>query len=121
MKSSLGAITKAQRRRLEIIKFHVGCLACRRDHDSLVPAEAHHLLSGGRRISHDATVPLCPWHHRGACNSDAGSIDMEILYGPSLALSKRKFHELYGTDEEMLDETNRRVKEFESRTIGGTK
>ena len=58
MKSSLKSPTKAELRRFYILKFEIGCLF----HPG-TPAEAHHLLSGGKRISHMATIPLCPLCH----------------------------------------------------------
>jgi len=64
-------------------------------------AEAHHLLSGGKRIGHEATIPLCPECHWRIHNE------------------KKSFHDKHGTDEYLLDLTNRAVANFESRTVGG--
>jgi hypothetical protein len=42
-----------------------GCCICREEAGWSVPCEIHHMLSGGGlRISHRATVGLCPPHHR---------------------------------------------------------
>lgn len=97
MQSSLPAPTPAELRRFEILKFWVGCI----NHPG-TPAEAHHLLDRGRRISHRATVALCPECH------------YEIANTP------RAFYEEYETsDAELLAETDRRVADFELKTIGG--
>ena len=100
MKSSLSAATVSERRRFEIICREIGCLV----HKGR-PAEAHHLLSVGRRISHLHTIPLCPDCHTGENSTH----------------KRRKwFAACYGTDEELLKETNRRVALFEANTIGGS-
>ena len=110
MKSSLKNPTKAEVRRIQIIKGEIGCVACRIDGHGYVPADAHHLLSGGRRISHSHTIPLCPWHHRGVV------ADYKPIGMPSLALDKKKFEEWYGTEEQLLEFTNVAGEAFE-RTV----
>ena len=47
----------------------MGCIVCRNEGLGASPAEVHHLCghpwSGmGKRASDDATIPLCPIHHR---------------------------------------------------------
>lgn len=43
-----------------------GCVACRADGLGVRPAAVHHILSGGRRMGHLFTLPLCdPGHHQG--------------------------------------------------------
>ncbi len=98
MKSSLNNLTKKERRRIDIIKFEIGCL----NHPGTF-AHAHHLLSAGKRISHAHTIPLCPECHVGK----------DSIHG-----RKKWFREKYGTDEELLAETDKHVEEFEARTIG---
>ena len=88
-------ISKAQARRFYILKFEIGCLF----HPN-TPAEAHHLLSGGVRRGHDFTVPLCPQCHWEVHNE------------------KMKFFTEHRTSNElMLEETNRRVAEFEGSVV----
>jgi hypothetical protein len=95
MKSSLPSPTKAQSRRFEIIKREVGCIV----HGNW--ADAHHQHSGGVRISHDHTIPLCKNCHWLIHNR------------------KRQFHLDHGTDAELLEKTNKRVSEIEGNIIGG--
>lgn len=104
------APTKAQKRRMRLLKEEVGCMACRLDGLGYVPPDIHHLLSGGRRIGHDATVPLCPWHHRG--------VRALVVIGPSLANSPRDFHRAYGSDQELLEMTNTILEKVEGQIIG---
>ena len=64
--------TKAEQERFQAMR-RIGCIACfigrqigiasaQLAHRNL---EIHHLLSGGRRIGHEATVCLCHYHHQG--------------------------------------------------------
>ena len=110
---STGKPTKAQSGRFERLK-RSGCRACdvnARRWWAVCDGEgcdAHHLLSGGRRIGHDATIALCPWHHRGIRPADcATDADAFHKYGPSLANGSKPFRETYGTDDELLAEQNR--------------
>lgn len=99
--------TKAERERMARIKAF-DCVACTitRVFRTATGVEVHHLLSGNKRRGHLFTIPLCPWHHRG----DAGGWGvkwMEANMGPSLARTSRKFRAVYGTDDELLERTNK--------------
>lgn len=86
-----------------------GCAACRK-RGHMRYADAHHILDGGRRISHSHTIPLCSWHHKGM---EPGVSDQECenMLGPSLARSKRAFIAEFGTETELLEETDSRYME----------
>ena len=101
MKTALPVATKAEKRRFEIITQQIGCIACIQDGHPDTPAETHHLLDTGRRISHADTIPLCPNHHA------------------TIHRKKRWFREQYGTDMALLGQTNGRVIVIESNIIGG--
>jgi hypothetical protein len=82
-----------------------GCICCRKL-GFISPAEIHH-ITDGYRLGHDATLPLCPWHHRGV--PPCGFVSKKLvatLYGPSLAESKRDFVAEYGSEMELLEEIN---------------
>ena len=97
--------TKSQRERFRLFQ-HIGCVACRKE-GRWNFADVHHLLSGNKRRGHDATIPLCPWHHRGEPAVYVPVREMETLAGPSLARTSRKFRERYGTDDDLLSYTNK--------------
>lgn len=80
------------------------CLACLiHDGRRYLGCDAHHLLSGGRRIGHMATVGLCSWHHRAVPPYSGHSAKTcRELFGPSLMDGSKLFHEAYGSDEELL-------------------
>jgi len=80
----------------------LGCIASLLDGVPGVPGEIHHLLSGGRRISHDHTVCLSPWHHRGLLPSGRKAEEFAEVHGPSLALAPNAFRRRYGDEEELL-------------------
>lgn len=89
------------------LKAEIGCLACRIDGNYGNPADLHHPTQNGRRLGLNIVIPLCPWHHRG----------QGMGRGPSLAKNKRKFHDYYGTDEELLAEAKRLLAEYNARTV----
>jgi hypothetical protein len=64
-------------------------------------------LSGG----HDATIPLCAYHHRGVCRPGMSAVVMRQVYGPSFALHKREAVAEYGTKRELLEIINERLAE----------
>ena len=72
------------------------------------PTEIHHLTDGGRRISNYHTIPLGRYHHRAqlpvGCKTTSEAIER---FGPSLETSKRDFEARFGTELELLKETDR--------------
>ena len=87
---------KIERERLATIG-NMPCYACFQDGRE-TNAEVHHIRTQtglGLRPSHFATIPLCPTHHR---------------YGKvSVHLGKKAFVERYGTEQEILEKTNREI------------
>jgi hypothetical protein len=70
---------------------------------------AHHLVDKGNRKAsggHQATIPLCEWHHQGYPLELWLAIEMKAKWGPSLELHKREFIATYGTERFLLKETN---------------
>lgn len=106
---STGKPTAAESWRLVTVKA-LGCVACRLNRQMGLAtayfgaAEAHHLLSGGRRRGHLATIGLCPWHHRAA-PPYPGMGEREAIerFGPSVATGSKPFHAVYGSDDELLE------------------
>lgn len=76
----------------------IGCVCCKLQGRYAVP-EVHHLLSGGRRRGHAATIPLCPAHHRGLLYDAA-------VHLASVAAGSKSFHRIFGTDNELLELTD---------------
>ena len=98
---STGKPTKAEAARLDAIK-QGPCVAC---HQRGLPSwcpEIHHLLSGGRRIGHMATVGLCAWHHRAVISFSCTGAEMRDHFGPSLNEGSKPFRAEFGADPELL-------------------
>jgi hypothetical protein len=108
-------ITKAHKERFAAIKS-LGCLACRKLGLAMFcgPIEAHHLLSGGRRMGHDKTIPLGSWHHRGIPWLTFSAKEMAEAFGPSLRLQSKLFHATFGSDDELLAEINEMIQQPEA-------
>lgn len=74
--------------------------------------EVHHLVDKGYREhsgGHDATIPLCLWHHRGEHDGQCSNTRMALEFGPSMALQKRAFVARYGTERELLAKVNKQL------------
>ena len=112
---STGKPTKEEQRRLDAI-HSMPCIACSELFSVLYqcsPTEAHHLVDKGYRKhsgGHSATIPLCAWHHRGIIPEGFDKSHMEYLFGPSFALSKRRFVQCFGTERHLLAITDERLK-----------
>ena len=104
--------TKSEQARFDNMK-DLGCIACILD-GRLEPfgfgyaPDIHHMLSGGHRIGHMATVPLCQWHHTGVGNCVTWSnTEFYGFIGPSWHQHRRAFRERYGSDAELIETVNK--------------
>lgn len=95
-----------ERRRIDIMKREVGCVACTML-DVFNEADFHHIVSGGRRLGKMRGYPLCPYHHRGVGEG----------VGPSLAHGSKPFHAVFGTDEYLERRANEMADAFELRVV----
>ena len=93
------APTKADKRRFLALQDY-GCVCCRIEGDGHRDPDIHHIVEGGRRLGHQYTLGLCPYHHRGI------QPDSFIYHGPSLADGKRPFIKRYGTERFLLEYVN---------------
>lgn len=92
-------MTKAERAWMDAIT-RLGCVVCITTGKGPTPAEPHHLLSGGRRMGHLYTIPLCSLHHRSGRNDD------EVV---SRDQNQRRFEERYGTEASLLEKTREMI------------
>jgi len=120
VKTSLKEPTSRQLRRWRHAQ-DIGCVACILDGVGGVPGDVHHVLSGGRRVSHDATVVLCPWHHRGVLPSGRKADEFAEVHGPSLAHTPNAFKRRYGSDEELLEIQDALIAHYLEVTTGDDK
>lgn len=85
----------------------LGCIACWKTFGAFVQGEIAHVTHAGRRAGHDATFSLCPVHHRGLLPDGLTQQQCDATFGPSFAKNKHAFEEAFGTEDELLEETNR--------------
>lgn len=95
----------------------IGCVCCQIRGLGYADGEIHHILSGGRRISHDHTICLTPWHHRGVVPSGFTEKQVKDIMGPSMAKSPKEFEEVFGTQEELLEFQNEVIKIVEQSFV----
>ena len=98
-------MTKSDKKRLDII-HRLPCMACvQNGSDTGMRVEAHHLVDKGYRKhsgGHQATLPLCGWHHRGEPLMGWTVANMHEFHGPSLFHHGKQFTVRYGNQREML-------------------
>jgi len=83
----------------------IGCIACLKRGLFSEPV-IHHIRNHtglGLRPPHTDTIPLCPQHHN--------------MGNESVHLNKKKFYSLFGTEYELLEETNQKIKQLEKEDI----
>ena len=94
--------------------FEHGCIACKLFCGGWVykAPQMHHIVNqsyrkhqGGDR----ATLPLCPWHHQGQPDEGFTEIEMQIQYGPSLALDAKLFRAVFGAEDTLLDTVDKAI------------
>lgn len=106
MNHSTSKPTKAQQARFDALR-EIGCICCWNYLGIKRNPEIHHIVDKGYRKhsgGHDATLPLCAWHHRGEYGD--ATIHAVQTYGPSLALNKREFIRVFGTERQLLETVN---------------
>lgn len=103
--TSTGKPTKDEASRMDAVK-QGPCVACHQRGIASWMPEIHHLLSGGRRIGHMATVGLCAWHHRAVISWGCTGKEMRAHFGPSLNEGSKTFHAEFGSDVLLLGYQN---------------
>jgi hypothetical protein len=99
----------------------IGCLACAKRGWFCDP-DVHHLNldghAGQQRIGNEATIGLCPWHHRAVTWCHWSRQRMTECFGPSLALEPDRFRQVFGSDDDLLRLQNELIAEKESNLVG---
>lgn len=102
-------MNKADRQRLDDL-HNVPCVCCEiEEKDQLNRTTAHHIVDKGYRKhsgGHQATIPLCEWHHQGYVPIGKTDDYMLYHYGPSLERHKKLFNETYGGERKLLERVN---------------
>ena len=102
---------KEHKKRFDQLK-QIGCIACKTKYGKFSDPIIHHIRKHtglSLRPSHDDTIPLCPQHHN--------------MGNQSVHLNRKAFEHLFGTELELLKETNLNIIQLEREDIfyGGIK
>lgn len=101
--------TKEEEAYIVAVKIAGACMACESlraigmsgcDMDGV---DFHHLLSGGRRRGHMFGLGLCQHHHRAVPLEGVTPKQMRVLFGPSLMDGSKRFAQVFGDDEALLE------------------
>lgn len=95
---------KQDKERFDKLK-QIGCIACYKKGLFSEPV-IHHIRNHtglGLRPPHTDTIPLCPAHHN--------------MGNESVHLNKKKFYALFGSEHDLLEETNQKIKQLEKEDI----
>lgn len=93
-------VNKAAKARCDAL-VRMGCIVCRLYYTRYTMPTIHHLggikyRAMGKKALDENTIPLCPKHHQYGSNEH-----------PSVHGQPRLFVERYGTQEHLLEQTNR--------------
>lgn len=104
--------TAAEKRRMA--KLHrTGCRACDvRGTFSCGPIQCHHLKDYNARRGHRFTIALGAYHHEGILPPGYTHKEALEYFGPSVKHGSRPFKDAFGTDDVLLEEQNRLLKEL---------
>lgn len=108
MQHSTRKPTTYEAERIEAM-MKLGCVCCAALGIPYADVECHHLLDGGRRMSHWYTVPLCAGHHQGKFTD----LQRELIPRRKLvAISSgtKAFNKVYGTQRQLWEKVQRKLK-----------
>ncbi|WP_280883811.1 Ref family recombination enhancement nuclease [Stenotrophomonas sp. 1278] len=111
MWSNAPAPTRAEAERIRVAK-RGPCMVCLLlfmrnllpEHRVIRGCEYHHCKSGNIRRGHAFGFAMCEWHHERKPLQGKSFQWMSRVYGWSLKEGSRTFHDLYGSDDELIDQ-----------------
>lgn len=103
MHSRAKAATKDEKLRMHRIKHYTGCLPSLLRGFPNVHATVQHVVEGRKRLGHRYTYGASEWHHLGTCWNGLGVKAMTHAYGPSLAHTPRQYHEMFGSEQVLVE------------------
>ena len=102
--------------------YQIGCLACRQ-RGWFNECQVQHLnldeKAGQVRRGDEFTIGLCPWHHVGEPIQPMTAQQCRRCLGPSMKHEPVKFREVFGRDDEQLEEQNRLIEAYERGAMRG--
>lgn len=108
MKTSLRAPTRYEAERLEAM-MRLGCVACAMLFSlPVIAQECHHILSGGRRMGHWFTLPLCRGHHQGDWSKEQKEL-IEPTMLVAISDGRKAFVAVYPSERELWELVQKRL------------
>lgn len=111
MKRGIPAPTVDEAKRIDAFR-HIGCIVMRVFYKTWAPYQVHHITERGRALGQRQTIPLSPYHHQGIPKDGMTVEGMELIYGPSLAVSKARFEMAFGTELHLLELTDKLLEKY---------
>jgi hypothetical protein len=96
------SITKKDKERADKLR-ELGCIVCLLENGLFTPPAIHHIDGQTKKNCHKLTIPLCPNHHQIKDNFS------QKRWISRHADGRAAFEEKYGTEQELLEETNRLI------------
>lgn len=98
------SISKADKARADKLR-ELGCIVCLLEFGEVTPSAIHHIDGQTKKNCHKLTIPLCPNHHQIKDNFS------EPRWISRHGDGRAAFEGRYGTEQYLLDETNRLINE----------
>jgi hypothetical protein len=108
VKSSLGPPTRYEQERIEAM-VRLGCVCCAKLGIPYANVECHHLLSGGKKMGHWFTIPLCAGHHQGYFTALQKKL-IPAKQRVAISSGSKAFARIYGTQRELWARVQKRLK-----------
>lgn len=96
------APSAAQKRFHDALCRHVGCIACRIEHDIVNTHVSVHHINGRKKAAHWLVLPLCGPHHQGDGTQDIVSVHPW----------KARFEERFGSQLDLLEQCKTLLREY---------
>lgn len=102
--------------------YQLGCLPCRK-RGWFNECQVHHLNEDGKagqaRRGDMYSLGMCPWHHVGEPIGTMTAQQCRRCLGPSLKHESVAFRQMFGTDDQLLEEQNRLIEQAELALVRG--
>ena len=109
MKHSTGNPTKYEQERIDAM-MRMGCVACAvLGFPNINELQCHHILSGGNRMGHWFTLPLCIQHHKGENWHNLAHV-IGLKHRAAVHTGRKPFNRIYGTERELWERIQKKLK-----------
>ena len=102
--------TKAEKERIDMMLSLRWCVCCELAGYDIwrERIEAHHILSGNKRMGHIFTIPACAGHHQGQWSARQ-LVMIQVEQRIAISDGSKLFTPVYGTPRELWERTQRKL------------